>query len=254
MNQCQTKLYENILERLAARGAYLAEALAKHAPPNKRGWLLEHAGEKPRNPEQIPYASRLTPTEILISFVEKIGVEDNSLSCWPFSGYCNPYGQTYVLRGIVRSHVLMKSLWDGLPENYGGKRGTYVAVRHSCDNPKCCNPTHLLGGTVQDNINDIFDHGKREHGWWYGKTTRCPWCGSVVRRTRYDLTFCNRTCYDKFRDMNRASRGVPSRSADTETRKLWKSERLKEGRAVALDFILPHLHRADPNLPEDQQV
>jgi len=29
-----------------------------------------------------------------------------------------------------------------------------LLVRHSCDNPPCCNPEHLLLGTVQDNVDD----------------------------------------------------------------------------------------------------
>lgn len=33
-------------------------------------------------------------------------------------------------------------------------------VRHTCDNPACCNPNHLLEGTQQDNINDMVARGR----------------------------------------------------------------------------------------------
>lgn len=38
-------------------------------------------------------------------------------------------------------------------------------IRHTCDNPKCINPTHLLSGTHKDNMNDrdLRDrHGKQK--------------------------------------------------------------------------------------------
>ena len=40
----------------------------------------------------------------------------------------------------------------GLPE---GK-----VVRHTCDNPLCVNPDHLLVGTHKENTQDIFDRGR----------------------------------------------------------------------------------------------
>lgn len=32
-------------------------------------------------------------------------------------------------------------------------------VRHSCNNPPCCESTHLLGGTVMDNVHDSMRSG-----------------------------------------------------------------------------------------------
>lgn len=33
-------------------------------------------------------------------------------------------------------------------------------VRHSCDNPRCINPEHLLPGTQQDNMQDRLQRGR----------------------------------------------------------------------------------------------
>lgn len=33
-------------------------------------------------------------------------------------------------------------------------------VRHTCDNPRCINPEHLVGGTQQDNMQDCKDRGR----------------------------------------------------------------------------------------------
>lgn len=35
-----------------------------------------------------------------------------------------------------------------------------AVIRHSCDNPGCCNPRHLLSGTQRDNHRDMMDRGR----------------------------------------------------------------------------------------------
>ena len=33
-------------------------------------------------------------------------------------------------------------------------------VRHTCDNPRCINPTHLIGGTYADNMRDCKERNR----------------------------------------------------------------------------------------------
>ena len=37
-------------------------------------------------------------------------------------------------------------------------------MRHSCDNPRCCNPNHLSVGTQRDNILDMVKRGRWKGG------------------------------------------------------------------------------------------
>jgi hypothetical protein len=62
--------------------------------------------------------------------------------------------------------------WQGhrTPQGYGRHRRAYSLavgpipvgkmVLHSCDNPSCCNPTHLRVGDAGDNIRDAMARGR----------------------------------------------------------------------------------------------
>lgn len=36
-------------------------------------------------------------------------------------------------------------------------------VRHTCDNPWCVNPEHLVDGTQADNVQDMHERGRANH-------------------------------------------------------------------------------------------
>ena len=38
-------------------------------------------------------------------------------------------------------------------------------VRHTCDNPACHNPEHLLIGTQSDNMKDMYTRGRQHHSY-----------------------------------------------------------------------------------------
>lgn len=90
--------------------------------------------------------------------------------CIHWGGACRKtdgYGVTHVVRFgrvVTRAHVLAWIDANGrLPE--AGE-----VVRHSCDNPPCVNPSHLLIGSKSDNARDAVDR----RGLWQVQRTHCP--------------------------------------------------------------------------------
>lgn len=74
----------------------------------------------------------------------------NENGCWLWNGYVNRdgYGMTSFNK---KQHVLVHRL---IFECYNGPIKKEDIIRHKCNKPSCCNPDHLLLGTVQDNVND----------------------------------------------------------------------------------------------------
>lgn len=81
-------------------------------------------------------------------------------ACWPWtahrmkSGYglfAVPNGTSYAAPHLA--HRVSWALVNGpIPD------GLFVC--HSCDNPPCCNPSHLFLGTPQDNARDMQAKGR----------------------------------------------------------------------------------------------
>ena len=81
---------------------------------------------------------------------------DNTLKqpgCWLWlgthdrGGYPRLSGGTRVSR-FVLANKLGRELVDG------------EVCRHTCDNPECINPDHLIPGTMKDNTRDMHERGR----------------------------------------------------------------------------------------------
>ena len=78
--------------------------------------------------------------------------------CWPWKGKVNAKdGRPYFTIQGKRRPVYVLAL-----ELYKGEEANGRIARHSCDNPICCNPHHLVWGTHQDNMNDMKE--RERHG------------------------------------------------------------------------------------------
>jgi hypothetical protein len=84
--------------------------------------------------------------------------------CWPWDGGKNTYGYgmcVWLGKSTNASRAALESLEWFIPE------GMFAC--HHCDNPICCNPSHLYIGSPKDNARDkvirgrlvgVFDSGK----------------------------------------------------------------------------------------------
>jgi len=76
------------------------------------------------------------------------------------------------LKGSKDGYAYMKASVEGLNKWVFCHRYVFFlkngywpeVVRHSCDNPRCINPEHLLGGSHKDNSNDRDSRGRTLKG------------------------------------------------------------------------------------------
>ena len=91
------------------------------------------------------------------SYVDQSGGPD---ACWPWRGYrrADGYGQFHLDgRTEVASRLALEDALEvDLPDG--------VIVRHTCDNPPCCNPRHLVQGSHADNAADREQAGHTAKG------------------------------------------------------------------------------------------
>lgn len=86
-------------------------------------------------------------------------------ACWAWRGARNPkgYGHLVIDGQKTMAHRVAHTLVNGLI-------GEDQVVRHQCDNPWCCNPGHLLGGTHYDNMQDMVERRRSAMGVKNGRT------------------------------------------------------------------------------------
>jgi hypothetical protein len=80
---------------------------------------------------------------------------DNKCWEWGRSKTSSGYGQ---LRFRGKAYSAHRAAWE---ITYGEIPNGYC-VCHHCDNPRCCNPTHLFLGTLYDNAHDMINKGRRK--------------------------------------------------------------------------------------------
>ena len=75
--------------------------------------------------------------------------------CWPWTGKAKvrDYAQIEIDYKNYLAHRIAYELTHGpLPPG--------IRILHKCDNPPCCNPSHLFPGTQHDNAIDARDKGR----------------------------------------------------------------------------------------------
>ncbi len=97
----------------------------------------------------------LSVPEILDWYIQR-GESDE---CWPWTGQSiRGYGYFEVggrdNRRVLKATRVVVELRDGI------ELAVDEVVMHTCDNPPCCNPAHLVVGTQADNIADMMAKGR----------------------------------------------------------------------------------------------
>jgi len=83
----------------------------------------------------------------------------NDNECWLWQGITDldGYGRIHYHSTELKAHRVSYEL-------YIGKIPSGFLVRHTCDNPGCVNPAHLLVGTQLDNLGDMVRRGRAPQG------------------------------------------------------------------------------------------
>lgn len=80
----------------------------------------------------------------------KVIPQSNSSQCWEWQGATMPNG--YGIASIGNGQTMLAHRYAAsLSNNIQGQ-----VVMHSCDNPKCVRPDHLIVGTQKGNIDDMI--------------------------------------------------------------------------------------------------
>ena len=83
--------------------------------------------------------------------------------CWEWMGttYRGNYGHfRRKIDGIWKMYKAHRYSY----EYFNGPIPNGLIIRHSCDNPKCVNPAHLLVGTHKENSQDMIKRGRKGYG------------------------------------------------------------------------------------------
>lgn len=92
--------------------------------------------------------------DVIKRFTDKLKIADNGCLEWTGKLNSDGYGDLSVgtreTQKKIRAHRYAFQLMVGATELPSG-----FSVLHHCDNPACCAPPHLFGGTHQDNMDDM---------------------------------------------------------------------------------------------------
>jgi hypothetical protein len=99
-----------------------------------------------------------------VRFWRKVDTSGGPDACWPWMGgrKAKGYGNFFLRREQADTGTRMVFV-NAHKFAYLEKNGAIpdgLVVRHTCDNPPCCNPKHLIPGTPRQNTADGIGKGR----------------------------------------------------------------------------------------------
>ncbi len=97
--------------------------------------------------------------KVIERFLSKVNKSDSANECWEWTGgkFRRGYGAITISKRTIKAHRVAYYIANN-------KDPHPRLVLHSCDNPTCCNPSHLFEGTDQDNSDDRQKKGRTARG------------------------------------------------------------------------------------------
>lgn len=88
-------------------------------------------------------------------FWEKVAI-NYATDCWEWTGSLCSKGYGHISIRTGKQVYAHRMAWEMLV----GKIPEGLCLLHKCDNPKCCNPDHLIPGTNKQNSEDGVSKGR----------------------------------------------------------------------------------------------
>lgn len=98
------------------------------------------------------------PIERLREDVRRAQGSRSSEACWPWPKSLDEYGYGKCYMGDRGGKMIASR---AVYEHFVGPLIKTLVVMHTCDNPRCVNPEHLMLGSVADNNRDAHRKGRQ---------------------------------------------------------------------------------------------
>ena len=110
----------------------------------------EVAPKIPAGPSDLPWTQ--AEADRAMARIDVMGLKE----CWPCRGsrFREGYGRFFARGRDFQLHRV------SLEIKLGRRLSPDERTRHTCDNPPCCNPDHLIEGTAGDNARDCVERGR----------------------------------------------------------------------------------------------
>lgn len=94
-------------------------------------------------------------------FWQKVDKKSDS-ECWEWMAHLDRHGYGQVTANLKNRSAHRFAFAVSAKIDLDSIKGLFVC--HKCDNPACCNPSHLFLGTCADNIQDMVNKGRHARG------------------------------------------------------------------------------------------